>query len=51
MTLRELMTERLLFSIDEQELKNRYQLTESDINDLSDLDLFELYETVVVGVE
>jgi hypothetical protein len=49
MTLRELMTERLLFSIDEQELKNRYQLTESDVNDLSDLDLFELYETVVVG--
>jgi hypothetical protein len=43
------MTERLLFSIDEQELKNRYQLTESDVNDLSDLDLFELYETVVVG--
>ncbi len=51
MTLRELMTERLQFSINEQELQNRYQLTESDVNDLSDLDLFELYETVVVGVE
>jgi hypothetical protein len=49
MTLRQLMTERVLFSIDEQELQNRYQLTESDVHELADLDLFELYETVVVG--
>jgi hypothetical protein len=49
MTLRQLMTERVLFSIDEQELQNRYQLTESDVRELADLDLFELYETVVVG--
>jgi hypothetical protein len=48
-TLRQLITERVLFAVDAQELQNRYQLAESDVNELTDIDLFELYETVVVG--
>lgn len=46
MTLRELMIERILFSVTEQELRRDYQLSEDELTELTDLDLFDLYETV-----
>ena len=46
MNLRELMIERILFMIDEEDLMEDYSLHEDDLKDLPDLDLLELYEDV-----
>ena len=46
MTLRELMYERIMFVIDEDDLMKKYNLTEDDIAELSDIDLLELFEDV-----
>ena len=46
MSLRELLTERILFAVSPEELEEQYHVTEDDVRELSDLDLFELYETV-----
>jgi hypothetical protein len=43
MTLRELLIERILFALTEGDLETR-MLTTEGLNDLSDVDLFELYE-------
>lgn len=43
MTLRELIIERILFAMTEQELL-QHQLTADELSTLSDVDLFELYE-------
>ena len=46
MTLRELMYERIMFVIDDDELLQKYGLKEEEIADLSDVDLLELFEDV-----
>lgn len=46
MNLRELMIERILFMIDEEDLLDDYGLHDDDLPGLSDLDLLELYEDV-----
>lgn len=46
MTLRQLLIERVLFAVTPEELEERYHVTEDVVHELSDLDLFELYETV-----
>jgi hypothetical protein len=43
-TLRDLITERILYAASEEELHRDFQVTEEGLKDLSDLDLFELYE-------
>ena len=48
MNLRQMIIERIFFAVTDEELASLYQLKVSDIQDLSDLDLFELYESVVV---
>ena len=47
MTLRELMIERIMFCVDEHTLTQEFQLTESDLPGLSDLDLLELYDVLM----
>ncbi|CAB5220881.1 hypothetical protein UFOVP240_50 [uncultured Caudovirales phage] len=44
MILRDLMIERILFACDEDTLIRNYGITEDHFEDLSDLDLFEMYE-------
>jgi len=46
MTLRELLIERILGALTEQDLETRL-LSAEDLRDLSDVDLFELYEDAV----
>lgn len=46
MTLRELMVERILFIIDEEDLIKDYKIKEDEVAELSDIDLLELYEDV-----
>jgi hypothetical protein len=43
MNLRELLIERILFAMTEAELLE-HQLTADQLEDLADVDLFELYE-------
>ena len=44
MNLRELMIERVLFACDETELIRDYGVTDDELEELSDVDLFEIYE-------
>ena len=46
MTLRELLIERIYFAMDEEELAELYSVHGDDLEDLSDVDLFEIYEEV-----
>lgn len=48
MSLRELVIGRILFAVTEEELIARYAVGEDELDEMSDLDLFELYEAVVV---
>ena len=47
MSLRELIIERILFSLSAKELAQEFQMTQDDVFELSDLDLFEMYETIL----
>jgi hypothetical protein len=46
MTLRELLIERILGAMTEQDLAAQWA-TAADLKDMTDIDLFELYETHV----
>jgi hypothetical protein len=48
MNLRELITEYILFAYDEQQLLERFQITEGEIASLSDVDLLEIYDTTLL---
>ena len=48
MSLRELITEFILFAYDEQQLLERFQITEGEIASLSDVDLLEIYDTTLL---
>lgn len=47
MNLRELMIERIFYAIDEQTLISQYGVFEEELQTMSDLDLFELFEDVM----
>ena len=47
LTLREMMIERILFTIDEDTLNECYQTNEDEMQHMSDTDLMDLYEDVV----
>jgi len=46
MTLREMMTERILFSVDDTTLATEFSISPDEIATLSDLDFLELFEQV-----
>ena len=48
MTLREMMIERILFAATEEDLWLMYQVSADDLDSLTDVDLFELYENVTI---
>jgi hypothetical protein len=47
LTLRELLVGRVLFACDNHTLIRDFGMTEEDVEELSDVDLFELYEDVM----
>ena len=47
-SMRELVTQRILFAVTEEELIAEYGVFEEELDTMSDLDLFELYESVVI---
>jgi hypothetical protein len=48
MNLRELITEYILFAFTEEELMSKFNLTEAELQDLSDLDLLEVYDQTML---
>jgi len=48
MTLRNLMTEYILFAFTEQDLMREFHLTEAELRDMSDIDLLELYDASIL---
>lgn len=51
MNLRELIIGRILFAVTDEELESNFNITVNELDELSDLDLFELFEEVYVTVE
>lgn len=47
MTLRELMIERILFCMTEEELQERYCITLEEFRSCSDVDFLDTYEEIV----
>lgn len=48
MNLRELMIEYICFAIDEQTMAREFGLQPDDLQDLADIDLLEMYDTVLL---
>ena len=48
MSLRELITEYILFAYDEQQLLDKSHVTEEEVHTLSDVDLLEFYDTTLL---
>lgn len=46
MTLREILIERIYYAMDEESLAELYSVHGDELEDLSDVDLFEIYEEV-----
>ncbi len=42
------MTEYILFAFDEQELMQKFQITEDELADMSDIDLLEIYDQTLL---
>lgn len=49
--MRELIVERILWAVTEKELAVKYQTSEEEMMVLSDVDLLELYEDVMLITE
>ncbi len=49
MSLRELMIEYILFAFDEQELMEKFQVTEDELPDIADVDLLEIYDQTLLS--
>lgn len=50
MNIRELVIGRILYAVTEKELETRYDVHVNELDGLSDLDLFELFEEVYLTV-
>ena len=45
--MRDLVIGRILFALDEQSLISEFGVSEDELENLSDIDLFEIYEEVM----
>lgn len=48
MSLRELMTEYIMFAFTEEELTTHFHISEEELNDISDEDLLEMYDQTLL---
>ena len=52
LTIRELMVEYILFAFTEEQLMEKFQITEEEVSNLADEDLLELYDqTLLTPIE
>lgn len=47
MMLHQLMIERIFIMMSDEDLKEMYSITSKEVEQLSDLDLFEMYEEIM----
>ena len=47
MTLRQLIVERIFIMMSDEDLIEMYSITSKEVEQLSDLDLFEMYEEIM----
>lgn len=48
LTLREMMTEYILFAFSETELMSKFHITEKELSNLCDVDLLEIYDQTLL---
>lgn len=48
MDLRTLMIEYILFAFSEEELMQKFQISEDELQDTSDVDLLEIYDQILL---
>ncbi len=48
MGLRELITEYIMFAFSDEELAEHFQITEEELQDISDNDLLEIYDQTLL---
>ena len=48
MNLRDLIIERILYATTDEQLESMFDISEDEMTTLSDLDLLELYEEVII---
>lgn len=48
MTLREILIERIYYAMTDEELQELYSVHGDELEDLTDVDLFEIYEEVAI---
>ena len=48
MTLRELMIEYICFAFSDEELQQKFQITDDELAGLSDMDLLEIYDQTLL---
>lgn len=48
MYLRSLMIEYILFAFSDEELMQKFQVTEDELPDMSDIDLLEIYDLTLL---
>jgi hypothetical protein len=48
LSLRELMAEYIMFAFTEEDLMDRFQVTEDELLELSDMDLLEIYDQTLL---
>jgi hypothetical protein len=49
MSLREMMVEYILFAFSDEELMQKFQITEDELPDMSDVDLLEIYDQTLLS--
>lgn len=49
LTLRELMIEYILFAFTDEELMEKFQVIDDELDDLSDQDLLEIYDQTLLS--
>lgn len=48
LTLKELMVEYILFAFEEDELQEKFHISEEELSNLSDVDLLEIYDQTLL---
>jgi hypothetical protein len=48
MTIRELITEYILFAFTEDELRDQFHISEDELQDIGDEDLLEIYDQTLL---
>lgn len=49
LTLKELMVEYILFAFEEEELQEKFHISEEELSNLNDVDLLEIYDQTLLS--